>query len=182
MAWWAPNLQLTPHVRYSLVASQLKQSVICLIFRRNNNLLTENFIFMQWCLCQLVFLNFNSISHTRNQRISRDHHSAIDHYLNLQGETDQEQNKTLSLFYYSIIGFGWEEKPAVLKSPGYYCFYKLYILWPLRLRFTKKSILKDQLKTSSDMLEASVSILQSLIFTIMVWDSLEMNWMHNLWK
>ena len=90
-----------------------------------------------------ILFYFNRISHIRNHRISREYHPAMDHCLNLQGQTDQEWNKMLSLFSYSIIGFRLEEKRAMVKSPGCYCFYKVYILWPLfRLRCSKNSILK----------------------------------------
>lgn len=156
IAWWAANLPLTPPIRYPLVSSQVNQSVICLIFRRKNALLTENLIFTWWCLYQLYFIiifYFNSISHIRNHTISREYHPAMDHCLNLQGQTDQEWNKMLSLFSYSIIGFRLEEKSGTVRSPGCYCFYKLYILWPLlRLRCSKNSILKKRIKTSSDIL------------------------------
>lgn len=85
-------------------------------------------VFMPALFC----LDFNLVSHSRNHRISRYNHSSIDHCLNLYGEIDQEQQKSLLLFfYYSIIGFWLEEKPAMVKSPGYYCFYKMYILLPL---------------------------------------------------
>ena len=101
-----------------------------------------------WCLCQLYFIiifNFNSISHIRNHTISREYHPAMDHCLNLQGQTDQEWNKMLSLFSYSIIGCQLEEKSATVKSPGCYCFYKLYILWSLlRIRCSKNQIRSDQ--------------------------------------
>lgn len=70
--------------------SQSNQSVTCLIFRRDNTLLTENLEFTQWCLCHLnFFFNFNLISYTRGCKISRYYHSTAVHLLNLHGQIDQ---------------------------------------------------------------------------------------------
>lgn len=166
IAWWPPNLQLTPHIRYALVSSQLNQSVICLIFSRKNALFTENLIFT-WCLCQFILLLFLTLTQHPTSGTTEFPVNTILLWITVSTFRDRltkrEINKMLSLSY-SILGFWLEEKSSMVKSPGCYCFYKLCSLWPLlRLKCSKNSILKERIKTSSDILQTIVLILYCLI-------------------